>query len=374
MTQPIGDETAESAGSSEEETSSLYDVLKPPSGADPFDMVKGQLSVLGDDIRELVDTDHPVLKLAASHFFSLKSGKKFRPTIVLHMAKICAAAFETAGAGDEAGAGGKTEEEQAAIFERQRKLGQITEMIHTASLIHDDVLDEAETRRGFDAVHKVYSNKVAVLAGDFLLARASVLLARLGNVVVVEEMAKALDALVTGEVMQARARPEDLSTFDWYIRKSYYKTASLIAQSCKSAALLQGFLPGSEQVVAAEKFGYHLGLSFQIVDDLLDFTASADLLGKPALSDVRNGHATAPVLFAMDEHPALKPLIHRKFKNDGDVDLTFKLLKQSKGLQRTKELAEWHAQEAARWLSVFPETESSQALVRVLNRVVTRQK
>ena len=183
-------------------------------------------------------------------------------------------------------------------------LGQITEMIHVASLIHDDVLDEAETRRGGMAVHTMYTNKVAVLAGDYLLAKASVLLARLQHFQVVsdmtcfhtplnipshrfsqscinshphpltsslsppptiypltplapslfhppspspplsfihlqvEVMASALDALVQGEIMQARPKKDDLLDLNYYLRKSYFKTASLISSSCRSSALL----------------------------------------------------------------------------------------------------------------------------------------
>merc|ERR1712159_400439 len=102
------------------------------------------------------------------------------------------------------------------ISPRQLQLGQITEMIHVASLIHDDVLDEADTRRGGQAVHTMYTNKVAVLAGDYLLARASVLLARLQHFQVVEVMASALEALVQGEIMQARSKKEDLTSMDHY--------------------------------------------------------------------------------------------------------------------------------------------------------------
>merc|ERR1711991_231284 len=116
--------------------------------------------------------------------------------------------------------------------------GQITEMIHVASLIHDDVLDEAEMRRGGQAVHTMYTNKVAVLAGDYLLARASVLLARLQHLQVVEVMASALDFLVQGEIMQARSSKEDLLDMNFYLRKSYMKTASLICNSCKSSPVL----------------------------------------------------------------------------------------------------------------------------------------
>merc|ERR1719408_1156360 len=109
------------------------------------------------------------------------------------------------------------------VKNRQLKLGQITEMIHVASLIHDDVLDDADTRRGGDAVHKMYSNKVAVLAGDYLLARASVLLAKLDNVDVVQIMASALDSLVQGEIMQIKSTPDETLEMPYYLRKSYYK-------------------------------------------------------------------------------------------------------------------------------------------------------
>ena len=125
----------------------------------------------------------------------------------------------------------------------QLNLGQITEMIHVASLIHDDVLDEADTRRGGAAVHTMYTNKVAVLAGDYLLAKASVLLARLQHFQVVEVMASALDALVQGEIMQARSKKEELLDMNYYLRKSYFKTASLI---CSYSHIISLFITGQQ--------------------------------------------------------------------------------------------------------------------------------
>merc|ERR1712086_958295 len=157
-------------------------------------------------------------------------------------------------------------------WRKQAQLGQIVEMIHVASLIHEDVLDEADTRRGGQAVHKMYSNKVAVLAGDYLLARASVLLAKMENVNVVQIMASALDSLVQGEIMQIKSKPDDTLEMSYYLRKSYYKTASLICDACKSCAILGGHGLHSDVTIAAEKFGYHLGLAYQIIDDILDFT------------------------------------------------------------------------------------------------------
>ena len=119
---------------------------------------------------------------------------------------------------------------------RQVRLAEITEMIHAASLLHDDVIDLADTRRGAKAVHKIYGNKVAVLAGDFLLARASVLLARLQDIKVVELLATVLEEMVQGEMMQVKAMPEELLEFDHYLSKTYRKTAALMVRRRHAAA------------------------------------------------------------------------------------------------------------------------------------------
>ena len=119
-----------------------------------------------------------------------------------------------------------------SLLARQVRLAEITEMIHAASLLHDDVIDLADTRRGAKAAHKIYGNKVAVLAGDFLLARASVLLARLQDVKVVELLATVIEEMVQGEMMQVKAMPEELLEFDHYLSKTYRKTAALMAPSC----------------------------------------------------------------------------------------------------------------------------------------------
>lgn len=324
-------------------------------------MVKGDLAPFTDSIKELVDTDHPVLSMAAKHFFEQRHGKRFRPTIVSLMAQ--ATAQEPL-----------EQLRQGLQYKRQGQLGTITEMIHVASLIHDDVLDEAETRRGGLAVHKLYSNKVAVLAGDYLLARASVLLARLQNVEVVEIMATALDSLVQGEIMQARSAVKDLLDLNHYLRKSYYKTASLICSACKSTALLGGHHFDSDVAVAAEEYGYHMGMAFQIVDDILDVTAAADVLGKPAMADVSLGLATAPLLYASEEVPELRPVIMRRFKEKGDKEFAYKSVMKTDAVKRSKELALFHAQSAVEAIHRLPKSEARDALVNLCHTVLTRDK
>jgi geranyl diphosphate synthase len=260
------------------------------------------------------------------------------------------------------------------VRELQLQLGQITEMIHVASLIHDDVLDEAETRRGGAAVHTMYTNKVAVLAGDYLLARASVLLARLQHLQVVEVMASALDFLVQGEIMQARAKGDEMLDMNNYLRKSYFKTASLICSSCKSTALLAGYDEKSEVTVAAEEFGYHLGMAYQIVDDILDFTGASASLGKPAQADMELGLATAPILFASKENKEIEPLIRRKFKQPGDVITAVKLASTTNCVKLSYDLAEFHAQRASDALNRLPSNDSIKALLKLLHIALSRSK
>jgi len=340
-----------------DESCIISENLPAPYEIDPFSMVGQDLVPFSDNIKELVDTDHPVLSMAAKHFFEKRHGKRFRPTICTLMARaVSDGSYE----GTDA-------------YAKQGKLGQITEMIHVASLIHDDVLDEADTRRGGDAIHKLYSNKVAVLAGDFLLARASVLLARLNDVNVVEIMASALDALVMGEIMQAKSEPDDMLKLEHYLKKSYYKTASLIANCCKSCALLSGHELSSQVTEAAEEYGYHMGLAFQIVDDILDFTVSSDLLGKPALADVSLGLATAPVLYASEQRPELKKLIKRRFSKKGDKEKTLQIVMETKGVEKAQELARFHAQSAVNAILRLPPSEARNALIQVCHIVLTRK-
>merc|ERR1712071_132913 len=377
---------------------------------DPFKMVEKELQPFSDSIKELVSSDQPILSMAAKHFFEKRHGKRFRPTIVQLMAKAVAAAtpekideslissttesnildssvadkvggvagWEWSGASEiemEGGIVTTSNHEGSEVWRRQAQLGQVVEMIHVASLIHDDVLDEADTRRGGEAVHKLYSNKVAVLAGDYLLARASVLLARLENTAVVQIMATALESLVAGEIMQLKAPPESLLEMESYLRKSYYKTASLICYACRSTALLGGHAYGSTVAIACEEFGFHMGLAFQIQDDILDFTAAASVLGKPALADMDLGLSTAPILYAAQEYPHLQPLVMRRFKKSGDKQTALEALyKSDTAMDKARSLARFHAQRAVDALLRLPQSDARDSLVRLTHMVITRNK
>jgi geranylgeranyl pyrophosphate synthase len=165
------------------------------------------------------------------------------------------------------------------------------------------VIDVSDMRRGASTVHKIFGNK-------------------LGDVKVVELMATVLEDMVHGEMMQARAEPEDLVTFEHYTLKNYLKTGSLISLSCHSAAVLTGAHHDSALAVSARDYGRHLGVAYQLVDDLLDFTASEEQLGKPAFADMANGLATAPALFAAREIPEMGHIIQRRFSQEKDLEVT----------------------------------------------------
>jgi geranyl diphosphate synthase len=367
--------------------SGAFDITKLP---DPFLMVEAELQPFSDSIKELVSTDQPILSMAAKHFFEKRHGKRFRPAIVQLVAKAAAAvppetpphAADAAGRQPWQWSGGSPVDFDTAanhqgsdVWRRQAQLGQIVEMIHVASLIHDDVLDEADTRRGGEAVHKLYSNKVAVLAGDYLLARASVLLARLENTAVVQIMSTALESLVAGEIMQLKSPPESLLELETYLRKSYCKTASLICYACRATAMLGGHPYASTVATACEEFGFHLGLAYQIQDDILDFTAAATVLGKPALADMDLGLSTAPILYAAMEQPKLRPLIMRRFKEKKDKQIALETLYASPtAMDRAKNLAQFHAQRAVDALLRLPQTDARDALVRFTHAVITRKK
>lgn len=321
---------------------------------DPLRIVGKEMKFLTGNMRQLLGSGHPVLDTVAK-YYTQSEGKHIRPLLVLLMSQAtssCPKALReiptasailidnpitpptilsdinpsspslnplSATALDSA-----YSPEQSDITPAQRRLAEITELIHTASLLHDDVIDNSDARRGSPSANIAFGNKMAVLAGDFLLGRASVALARLRDAEVIELLATVIANLVEGEFMQLQNTALDErnpiwteDTISYYLQKTYLKSASLISKSCRAAALL-GQNPPSV-VEAAYIYGKNLGLAFQLVDDMLDYTMSGQELGKPAGADLALGLATAPLLFAWKDNTELGALVGRKFAEDGDV-------------------------------------------------------
>lgn len=321
---------------------------------DPFLLVKKDLSRISGHIKEFIRSDHPLLHAAATYLFDMDTGKKIRATMVLLTAKAC---------------GGK-------ISDQQRRLAEIIEMIHTASLFHDDVIDAADTRRGLSSTKGKFGDKVAILAGDFLLARACTALPQLQNLEVIELISMVIEHLVRGEIIQMRPKIPDgtievtPTPMEAYLQKNYYKTGSLMANACRAAAMLEN--KDRTTCDAAFQYGRHVGLAFQLVDDILDFEGTGATLGKPVLADIQLGLATAPTLFAAEEFPKLSLLLARNFSQSGDVNRAIDIVQDSEGLRRTKDLATVQTELAIDSLNKLPDSEARKGLRNVAIKVVTR--
>ncbi|MFN9670438.1 MAG: solanesyl diphosphate synthase, partial [Pseudanabaena sp.] len=314
--------------------------LPTTSVTELFAPVKDDLRTLTDNLKQLVGARHPILYAAAEHLFEAK-GKSMRPALVLLASRATMSDRD--------------------ITARHRRLAEITEMIHTASLVHDDVIDSAEIRRGMPTVNNSFGNRIAVLAGDFLFAQASWYLANLDHLEVVKLLSKVITDFAEGEIRQSLTSFDSSLTFEDYLEKSFYKTASLMAGSVKAA----GVLSGVSQVQAEQlfNFGKHFGIAFQVVDDILDFTSSTETLGKPAGSDLKQGNLTAPVLFALEEHPQLRGLIEREFSEVGDLDKALELVYSSEGISRSRELAKSHVKSALTAIEWLPSSAPKQSLI-----------
>ncbi|OMO92607.1 Polyprenyl synthetase [Corchorus olitorius] len=312
------------------------ELRSPISLANLFETVADDLQTLNQNLRSIVGAENPVLMSAAEQIFGA-GGKRMRPALVFLVSRATA---ELAGLKD--------------LTTKHRRLAEIIEMIHTASLIHDDVLDESDMRRGKETVHQLYGTRVAVLAGDFMFAQSSWYLANLENIEVIKLISQVIKDFASGEIKQASSLFDCDLELEEYLLKSYFKTASLIAASTKGAAIFSGV----DQTVTEQmyEFGKNLGLSFQVVDDILDFTQSAEQLGKPAGSDLAKGNLTAPVIFALENEPKLREIIESEFCETGSLDEAIELVKKCGGIERAQELAKEKADLAIKSLQCLPQS------------------
>ncbi|KAI5332863.1 hypothetical protein L3X38_022992 [Prunus dulcis] len=309
---------------------------RPVSLTNLFEVVADDLLTLNQNLQSIVGAENPVLMSAAEQIFSA-GGKRMRPALVFLVSR---ATSEIVGLKE--------------LTMEHRRLAEIIEMIHTASLIHDDVLDESDMRRGKETVHQMFGTRVAVLAGDFMFAQSSWYLANLENLQVIKLISQVIKDFASGEIKQASSLFDCDVELEEYLIKSYYKTASLIAASTKGAAIFSGV----DSYIAEKMYDYgkNLGLSFQVVDDILDFTQSAEQLGKPAGTDLAKGNLTAPVIFALEKEPKLRDIIESEFSDTGSLDEAIRLVKACGGIEQAQVLAKEKAHLAIQNLECLPNT------------------
>jgi len=275
------------SGGSSEPSPSLGSVgLLPDLGLAPL---AGDLARVEDRLRRAVSVPDRLLGDVAPHLLGA-GGKRVRPTLTLCATYAANGTARPASDGAVTGA--------AAV-----------ELVHLGSLYHDDVIDEAETRRGVPSVNARWSNIVAILAGDYLLAQASALAASLGADVA-GLLAGTIGELCRGQVLELQHLFDARRTEESYLCAIEGKTASLMATSCRIGGMVAD-VP-DDTLDALTQFGHHLGMCFQIVDDVLDITASEAELGKPTGNDVHEGVYTLPVIYALPSTPELEPLLGRQ--------------------------------------------------------------
>ena len=269
--------------------------LRPPAPADLADALPAlpdDLARVDGALRESVRTPDPFLAEVAAHLIGA-GGKRLRPTLTL------CASYASGATSDGAGATGPATADAVTG-------GVACELVHLGSLYHDDVIDEAETRRGVPSVNARWSNIVAILAGDFLLARASSLAASLGADVA-SLLAATIGELCRGQVLELQHLFDVDRSEEDYASAIEGKTAALFATSCRIGGMVSGV--GDPTLDALTRFGRHLGMCFQIVDDVLDLSSTDAALGKHAGQDLLEGIYTLPVIYMLRESEPLRELL-----------------------------------------------------------------
>ncbi|XP_054256946.1 all trans-polyprenyl-diphosphate synthase PDSS1-like [Macrosteles quadrilineatus] len=329
----------------------------PADSTTPYLLVKSDLTHFYTKIKEELrfNTSQDSLYNVSSYYFDGK-GKAIRPVLIILMARAI----------------NKHLHLNCDLLQTQKQVAAISEMIHAASLMHDDVIDQSNLRRGKPSVNWVWNQKQVAMAGDYILAVASMMIARLRNDDVTITLSQFVTDLVKGEFMQLGSREVEGARFTHYLTKSYCKTASLIANSLKAVAILGGADAKTTEI--AYEYGRNIGIAFQLVDDLLDFTSSSVALGKPTTTDLKLGLCTAPVLFACEKFPELNCMIMRRFQEPGDVEKALELVYNSDGLDETRYLAERYCLKATEKAELIHESPYQQALIVMCDQVINRTK
>lgn len=243
------------------------------------------------------------------------------------------------------------------------------ELIHSASLLHDDIIDGSEVRRGRDSARRVYGVAETLVTGDFLFSRAFQICGRFDERLI-DWAAEACIALTEGEIMQGRFRRNASVTYADYLEIIARKTASLFEVGARTAA----FLAGAEDTVvdAMARCGRHVGMTFQMIDDLLDVTAVEATLGKPVGLDVRDGNPSLPIVLAMADDDELRRLFSQPALSDGEVAIVLARLRRAGVVERGHQLALEHAGHARTALQCLPESPFRQYLLSLIDQLVDR--
>jgi len=322
------------------------------NGKEVFDLLRDDLVALEGEFGQ--DTISDVRAITEiGEYLRAGGGKRIRPALLLLSAKLL------------------NYEGRGAV-----RLGAVVEIIHTATLVHDDIIDEAKTRRGRPAANTQWGNSKCVLAGDWLYMQAFKIAVQERNFRILDTLIELTQQMVEGELLQMEKLGK-LITLEEHFDLIFRKTACLFSVCMRLGAILAGATP--EQEGALGKYGHDLGMAFQIVDDVLDLTASEDILGKPVASDLREGKVTMAVIHALErctphERSQIEKILHdRAFNGVTHADI-LGILQRYGSLEAATSRAAQYAESACKSICFFPDSEIKRALLWAPEFVVAREK
>lgn len=291
-----------------------------------------------------------LVDLIASYILKQK-GKKIRPLLAILSANAC-----------------------GGVTPRTYRGAALVELLHTATLVHDDVVDNSDKRRGLPSINAVWKNKIAVLMGDYLLSRGLLISVENKDYDFLEVMTKTVKRMSEGELLQIqKTRKLDIDT-ETYFKIISDKTASLLQTCCIIGA--QSASSDSAVHDALDKFGENLGIAFQIRDDILDFGSPSKFFGKPIGGDIKEKKITLPLIYAMNqvsksERDHIKSLIKDGSKKK-NINTIIEFVREKGGLEYSENIAREYGENAKNCLSILPDSEAKQSLLRLVDFVITR--
>ena len=315
-----------------------------------FEPIREELELVEERLREAVEIEHSYLKHILSYLLD-SGGKRIRPALV-----ILASKFHDSDA------------------DRVLPLAASVELLHTATLVHDDLLDGSFLRRGNPTLNASLSAEVVVLVGDYLFARAADLAAATSSVPIVSIFAQTLMIICNGELRHALTKSDWRSTKEDYFQSIYSKTASLFAASTEAGALLSG--AAAPTVEALRAYGHNLGMAFQILDDILDFTGDEKELGKPIGSDLRQGTVTLPLLVFLEAHPEidiLSSIFDEPEGREEKIRALVDMVRNSVAIASARDEAERFTAASKRAIQNLPPNEYRQAMLHLADYLLERR-
>ncbi len=318
-----------------------------------LDLVAPKLELVEEELRQNFHSKIGTIRDVGEHILA-GGGKRLRPALLLLVSRML-----------------RYEGYRDVIY------GAVVEFIHTATLVHDDIIDEADVRRGRTSINYRWGNNLTVLVGDYIFMHSMHMALKEGNLDVLRLLSDATIRMIEGEILGTEQNGRAELSADDYFEIVTRKTAALFGATCRIPALLVD-IPESH-AASLFNYGFNLGICFQLIDDLLDFTSTTEVLGKPALSDLKEGKMTLPLILAMPratprERELITRVVSRKSFDGTDPAEILSIVQRYQTIDETREIARDYATRARLALEPFPSSPAKEALETALDFVMEREK